>query len=183
MKRQIWKLAATAAASAGLVLLTGCSGGGTPNGAQPAASTPSSVQAGSSTENLKTAASSLGTIIVNGQGMTAYVFDHDSANSGVSTCTGACLSLWPAITSTTATPIVTGISGTVATITGSDGAKQVTINGLPLYTYTPDTKPGDDSGQGYGGIWWVVGPNGHKIVVQSTPAVQSTPTGNSGSGY
>ena len=126
-----------------------------------------------------TGLSPLGTIIVNGQGMTAYVFDHDTANSGVSTCSGACQSLWPPITSTSATPVVKGVTGTVATITRSDGTKQVTVNGLPLYTYTPDTKPGDDTGQGFSGIWWVVGANGSKITAQPSP----TASPYSGSGY
>lgn len=49
-------------------------------------------------------------------------------------------------------------------------SQQVTVNGLPLYTYSPDIKPGDDSGQGYSGIWWVVGPNSNKISAVTTPA-------------
>jgi predicted lipoprotein with Yx(FWY)xxD motif len=178
MKRHIWKLAA--AASLGVVLLSGCSGGTTPaQTAGTGASAQSSATTGSAV--LATGQSSLGTIIVNGQGMTAYVFDHDTAGSGTSTCTGPCTSLWPAITAPSATPSISGITGTVGTITLPNKTLQVTVNGLPLYTYAPDTKPGDDSGQGYGGIWWVVGADGTKI--GATPTTGPSTSSSSGSGY
>lgn len=182
MKQHIWKSATLAVAASGILLLAGCSGGTNAYGTTSAPTTQSSVAGNSSADALMTGQSTLGTIVVNGQGFTAYVFDHDTANSGVSTCSGACQSLWPPITSATPTPVVTGITGTVATITRSDGAKQVTINGLPLYTYTPDTKPGDDTGQGFGGIWWVVGANGSKITAQATPST-SPSSGYSSNGY
>lgn len=83
-------------------------------------------------------------------------------------------------------PTITGVTGTVGTITGVDGAAQVTLNGLPLYTYAADKNPGDVSGQGYGGIWWVIGADGAKVT--SAPAVTPTPSVTSapaqiGSGY
>jgi predicted lipoprotein with Yx(FWY)xxD motif len=55
------------------------------------------------------------------------------------------------------------VTGTVATITGANGAKQVTLNGLPLYTFAGDSAAGDVTGQGVGKIWWVVGADGTKI--------------------
>ena len=36
----------------------------------------------------------------------------------------------------------------VGTTTRSDGKKQVTYNGHPLYTFIGDSSPGDTSGQG-----------------------------------
>lgn len=171
MKRQIWKL--SAATALGAFLLAGCSSGGT---APPASST---VAGSQPSVALKTGQAALGTIVVNGQGMTAYVFDKDTANSGTSACTGPCIALWPAITSPTASPQVNGVTGKVATIALPNGTRQVTVNGLPLYTYTPDTKPGEDAGQGYGGIWWVVGPDGNKVAATPAPAT----SGSSGQGY
>ena len=113
--------------------------------------------------SLATATTSLGTVVVDGRGMTVYVFDKDTAGTATSACTGGCATKWPAVTTTSATPQVTGVTGTVATITGADGSKQVTLNGLPLYFYAGDSAAGDVNGQGVGGIWWVVAPDGSKI--------------------
>jgi hypothetical protein len=44
-----------------------------------------------------------------------------------------------------------------------DGDPQITINGRPVYTYAGDDGPGDLSGQGVGGIWHVVAPDGTEI--------------------
>jgi predicted lipoprotein with Yx(FWY)xxD motif len=107
--------------------------------------------------------SSLGTIVVDGKGMTAYFFDKDTAGSGKSACTGQCAEEWAAITSTSDTPKVDGITGEVATITGTDGARQITIEGRPIYTYADDEAAGDTKGQGVGGIWYVVSPAGKEI--------------------
>ncbi len=80
--------------------------------------------------------------------MTAYVFDKDTAGSGKSACTGACAEEWPAITTSSDTPKVDGVKGEVGTITGTGGAKQVTLEGMPLYTYHDDSEAGDTNGQG-----------------------------------
>ena len=141
-------------ASLALLVLAGCAGyTPTPEGG-------GSADAGGS---LSTASTSVGDIIVDGAGMTVYVYDHDTANSGESTCTGSCATQWPAVKTTKTTPTVAGITGTVGTIDAVGGGKQVTINGLPLYTYAGDTSAGDLTGQGFGGIWWVVDPAGTKI--------------------
>jgi predicted lipoprotein with Yx(FWY)xxD motif len=111
-----------------------------------------------------TSKSSLGTIVVNGKGMTVYAFDKDSPGSATSACTGECVDEWPAVTSTTDQPKVDGVIGKVGTVAGTNGAKQVTLNGMRLYTYHDDNEPGDTEGQGKeGGIWWVVSPDGKKI--------------------
>jgi hypothetical protein len=42
----------------------------------------------------------------------------------------------------------------------------VLYNHHALYTYEEDSDPGMESGQGvetYGGIWWLVSPDGHAI--------------------
>lgn len=118
--------------------------------------------------SLHTASSTLGEIVVDGAGMTAYVFDSDTAGSGVSSCSGACASTWPAITTDTATPEVEGITGTIGTIDVANGVKQVTLDGLPLYTYAGDSAPGDVNGQGVSGIWWVVDSAGTKVTEAPT---------------
>ena len=102
----------------------------------------------------------LGDFLVDGSGMTLYMFTKDT--KGVSNCTGNCLKNWPALTA--AGGKVDAGSGVDAsnlgTITRDDGTQQVTYDGMPLYTYIKDTKAGDTNGQGVGGFWFVVNPNG-----------------------
>jgi len=113
---------------------------------------------------LATADSDLGEIVVDGEGMTVYVFDQDSPGSGESACAGDCLAKWPAVEAGSDGPEVDGVSGEVGTITRDDGTVQVTLEGLPLYTYAADSDPGDVTGQGVGGNWWVVSPAGTKVI-------------------
>lgn len=122
---------------------------------------------------------SLGKIIVDGKGMTAYYYQPDLPNSGVSTCTGGCLAHWPAITAASSTPVVLGISAKITVITGTN---QIVVNGRPIYTFAGDQKAGDTNGQGIGGVWYVVSPAGveltpSEIAKESTaPAATATPT-------
>ncbi len=159
------KLLLTLAGSAlAVVALAGCSSTtGVPTTAASASPSMSASKAPVMNPDAATASGKLGQVIVDGKGMTAYVWDKDTANSGVSACTGPCAPLWPAITTTSASPTVMGITGTVATITGVNGGKQITINGLPIYAFSKDTKPGDTNGQGVLNIWHVLSPAGEKI--------------------
>lgn len=113
--------------------------------------------------DLAVADSSLGKIVVDGTGMTAYYYDKDTAGATASACSGQCATLWPAIETTADTPKVDGVTGTVGTITANDGGKQITINGMPIYTYASDSAAGDVNGQGVGGVWWVIAPSGEKV--------------------
>jgi predicted lipoprotein with Yx(FWY)xxD motif len=111
----------------------------------------------------KTASISLGKVIVDGSGHTAYFFDKDTKGSTTSACTGGCAATWPAITSASATPKVTGITGTVATIPSAGGKFQITVNGMPIYDFSGDSAAGDSNGQGVAGIWWAAGPDGTEV--------------------
>ncbi|MTD16394.1 hypothetical protein GIS00_20855 [Nakamurella sp. YIM 132087] len=110
---------------------------------------------------------SLGSVVVDGTGMTAYIFTKDTAGSGSSSCAGDCATAWPAIHADSATPEVDGVTGTVGTITGTDGELQVTLDGLPLYTFAKDAAPGDVNGQGVNGVWFVVGADGAPVGMSS----------------
>jgi predicted lipoprotein with Yx(FWY)xxD motif len=131
--------------------------------AGPPADSSSSAAAPAAASALSTASTSLGTVVVDGTGLTVYVFDKDTKGAASSACTGGCATTWPAVETDSATPSVIGVTGTVGTITGTDGKLQVTLDGLPLYTFASDTAAGDVKGQGVGGIWWVVAPDGSKI--------------------
>lgn len=113
--------------------------------------------------DLSTAETSLGTVVVDGDGMTAYYFSNDVKDSGTSACSGDCLAAWPPITTESDTPTVEGVTGEVGTITGTDGSTQITIDGRPIYTFAQDTAPGDVNGQGVNDVWWVIAPDGSEI--------------------
>ena len=130
----------------------------------PAASvTPPSAPPESAAVDLMTATSSAGEIVVDANGMSVYFFTKDVKDSGTSACTDACLAAWPPVTTAAETPQVEGVTGTVGTITTPDGAKQVTLNGLPLYYFAKDTKPGDILGHGVNGVWYLADPSGEMI--------------------
>lgn len=110
-----------------------------------------------------------GPILVNGEGMSLYVFMQDTQNSGTSTCTDVdgCTAEWPPL-STEGSPVAgEGVDATLlGTITRDDGTLQVTYNGWPLYLFVEDTAPGDTNGQGldeFGGLWFLVSPAGETV--------------------
>ncbi|MGW2056847.1 COG4315 family predicted lipoprotein [Streptomyces sp. NPDC001840] len=109
----------------------------------------------------------LGTILVDGAGRTLYLFEGDKEN--VSTCTGPCVTVWPPLTVAGNGRAAAGSGGVkerlLATTTRSDGARQVTYNGHPLYTFEDDHKPGDTNGQGdisFHHRWYVVDTAGNR---------------------
>jgi predicted lipoprotein with Yx(FWY)xxD motif len=129
----------------GALLLAACSAGGaaTPT---PVASTVTLTLGSRNTP-------SNGLILVGPNGRALYVHQGDGATS--STCTGSCLQAWPALTiapggTVTAVPPVPGTFATF--VRSDDGSTQVTYNGLPLYYWTGDTKPGDVTGHGVNGF-------------------------------
>ncbi len=136
------RIAAVAAASVLLLAACGGSGGASAGGtAAPAATVKTS-------DNAK-----LGKILVSADGRTLYTFDKDTKDT--SNCYDTCEKNWPPLTVTGA-PSGGGLSGTFATTTRKDGTKQVTLDGKPLYFYTPDKNAGDAIGDGVGGVWHVV---------------------------
>lgn len=110
----------------------------------------------------------LGTFLVDGNGMTLYMFDPDAAAPGTSTCYDACATAWPPLV-TTGAATVTGSAeaAKLSTITRTDGSEQVVYGEYPLYYYAKDTAAGQTTGQAVGGKWWVVGVDGQPI---KTPA-------------
>jgi predicted lipoprotein with Yx(FWY)xxD motif len=117
-------------------------------------------------------------VVTNSKGQTLYWFAPDTSTT--SKCTGACATYWPPVTGpVTAGP---GVTGTLGVITRSDGTKQATYDGHPLYTYVGDTAPGQAKGNGKnlsGGLWWEMTVSGAKPAA----AGGSSGSGNGGYGY
>ena len=57
----------------------------------------------------------------------------------------------------------------------ADGTKIVTYNGMPLYYWVKDMKPGDTTGQGVGSVWYVVSPDGKKVEEPGEDKATETP--------
>ncbi len=106
----------------------------------------------------------LGTILAFGpKHLTVYLFEGDKV--GVSSCSGACASAWPPVTGTPKAQDA-AMSGDLGTIARSDGVKQVTYKGHPLYLFVKDKDDGDAYGEGahaFGADWYVLSPTGNKV--------------------
>ena len=187
--RKIWG-AAGLAAFALTVSACGSSGSSsatTPN--TPAASGNSSsssapAAAGGSTVSQKTIGNQQ--VLVDSKGMTLYWFAIDTPSK--SNCSGSCATFWPPVTG----PVTagSGVTGTLGTITGSDGTKQATYLGHPLYTFAGDSGPGQNKGNGLnenGGLWWEMTVSGSTPAANagaaSTSSPKSTATSGGGGGY
>jgi predicted lipoprotein with Yx(FWY)xxD motif len=169
--------------AAGALALSACgSSSKSGNGASPTTQStvaPSSAPttSGSSSPSAFTASlqpTSLGTTLVDSKGMTLYAFKDDTKS--MSNCNQGCDTTWPPLRSTgTTIKLGTGLdSGNFAIITRSDGSKQVTDHGAPLYTYSGDMKPGDTNGNGIGNVWYAVGKDGQAATTAAAPSGSST---------
>ncbi len=110
--------------------------------------------------------SKLGTILAAGpKRMTVYLFEGDKGAE--SACSAECAAVWPPVTVASAAQASGGaMSADLGTITRSDGTKQVTYKGHPLYFYAKDGDKGDAYGQGiksFGADWYVLAPSGNKV--------------------
>ncbi|HZA83520.1 MAG TPA: hypothetical protein VFC13_18980 [Actinomycetes bacterium] len=170
LRRPLVALAALAAVG---VLAAGCgsngsgssSSGGSGGGVHGSPGTSSGGNGQSGVAMVKTASSKVGTILVDANGRTLYLFEKDQPNR--SACAGACASAWP-IDHTSAAPKAGGQvkASLLGTIKRSDGTTQVTYNQHPLYYFVRDTAAGQLNGQGvdaFGGGWDVLSPSGNKI--------------------
>ncbi|MEU2183480.1 SCO0930 family lipoprotein [Streptomyces thermolilacinus] len=102
----------------------------------------------------------LGEIVVDAQGRTVYRFTKDSAWPMKTACTGDCLEKWPLVAPVAKNDTEGITTKGYVTFERPDGKKQQTIDCWPLYTFAGDKKPGDTNGQGVGGTWYAVSPDG-----------------------
>ena len=112
----------------------------------------------------------LGNHLVDGNGRSLYYFAKDvpagGTHAAVSNCNADCLPVWPIFQ--TDSVVAQGIDATdVGQITRSDGNKQTTYKGFPLYYYVGDGAAGDTKGEGVGGIWFVVHDPAYSIALLS----------------
>lgn len=122
-------------------------------GSSPAASAPaaSAATAGGATLSAVETAN-FGSILAGPSGLTLYTYGSDSA--GTSACTGGCATAWPPLTVPAGQQPTAGagVTGTLTTLTRDDGTIQVAYDGMPLYYWKSDSKPGDVTGDGVNGF-------------------------------
>jgi predicted lipoprotein with Yx(FWY)xxD motif len=138
--------------------------------AKPAASTTTSTTGPVPSYEVRTGqVKGLGTVLVDGQGFTLYLFVPD-AQKGTSTCYNACAQAWPPLllpAGKTVPLAGPGVSTALLSTTHrSDGTTEITYNKWPLYLWVGDSEPGQATGQGInnnGGLWYVLSPSGKEI--------------------
>jgi predicted lipoprotein with Yx(FWY)xxD motif len=171
MRPRISRIAtAVGGAALAAALAVGCGGGGssssTSAAAQGAATTSTAVAStdgGAATvavaDNPK-----VGSILVDAQGRTLYLFEKDESTE--SYCNGNCAKVWPPYTTKGAPKAGNGATASkLGTLKRDDGSTQVTYNGSPLYLYVSDKKAGDAKGNEldqFGAEWYAMQPNGAK---------------------
>jgi predicted lipoprotein with Yx(FWY)xxD motif len=108
------------------------------------------------TAALKVERTTAGMVLAGSKGLTLYYYTEDKPGSGKSVCTGGCATAWPPLTAPVKAPAGAKMPGPIGMITRAGGAKQVTINGYPIYYYAEDMAPGQVKGNGEGGTWHVI---------------------------
>ena len=140
------------------------------SGSSPAAAAPAGASGSLSTMKVGSA-----TLLTNSKGFTLYWFVPDTSTT--SKCDASCIKYWPPVPGPASAG--SGVTGTLGVITRSNGAKQATWNGHPLYTYVGDTTPGMAKGNGLnisGGVW-------HEITLTGKAAPASSPSSGGAYGY
>src|SRR5215470_8313408 len=169
MRIKLVAVAGVAAVALGAAACSSSSAGTTGSG------TPSSASASGGGAVVKSSTIGGVAVVTNAQGFTLYSFAPDTATT--SKCTGACAQIWPPLTG----PVTaaSGVTGKLGTITRSDGTKQATYDGHPLYTYSADSAPGQANGNGInvdGGVW-------HEVTASGQAAPAGSSSGGGGYGY
>jgi predicted lipoprotein with Yx(FWY)xxD motif len=158
------------------------SAGCTQNAPAPAtvpAATAAPVAPAASAGTIKTTHSSLGTILTDARGMTLYFFADDIPGSGASTCYGACTGFWPVFYADSPMVIQPLAASDFSVITRTDGSKQTSYKGWPLYYFSKDAAAGDTKGENIQGNWSVAKPD-YTVMYAHRPAYGTFLTDASG---
>jgi predicted lipoprotein with Yx(FWY)xxD motif len=193
--RNRWWAASGAAAAVALLAACGSSAGTSGSGGGASSSPPAASSGGqtgaatasTSASGIKTAKTSVGTVLVTSQGFTIYLFAIDKPNK--SNCTSSeCVQFWPPLKGHPSAASGANLSGKFGTITRAGGGTQATYDGHPLYLYKGDTSPGQVRGNAIntsGGLWYAITPAGGRpaATAGSSGGSGGSGGGGGGSGY
>ncbi|MFF8673814.1 SCO0930 family lipoprotein [Streptomyces sp. NPDC015242] len=138
---------------------TGNSAAGTPG--QPAA--PSALSPSNPAGKLSVSTAEIGKVVTDSLGLTLYRFDQDTDQPPKSNCDGDCAKTWPPVPADDAEAGEGIDKALLGSVTRADGTKQLTVGGWPAYRYAKDVNAGDVKGQGVGGKWYALAPDGKKV--------------------
>ena len=154
--------------AAALLMLAGCapSGGGASGEATDADAI-----------TVELAETDAGPSLVGPDGRTLYIFTQDT--DGDSTCYDDCAEAWPPFEVPDGATVSAGegVTGELGITERDDGPSQVTYDGMPLYFYAADEEPGDATGEGVGGVWFIASPEGQSGGAPSESAEPSASAG------
>jgi predicted lipoprotein with Yx(FWY)xxD motif len=126
------------------------------------AAEPTTIEPSSSVTVAVTQSDEYGFFLVDGDGMSLYVFKDDPTDT--STCYNNCADNWPPLITEDLPIAGEGVDSTLlGTIGRDDGTIQVTYNGHPLYYFYLDSNRGDVKGQGAQDSWYLFSPVGEMI--------------------
>jgi predicted lipoprotein with Yx(FWY)xxD motif len=145
--------------------------------------------AGSATTVSSTSSSKLAErIVINSRGRTLYVLTPETTHHLLCK-SSACFAVWPPLTvSSTKVKLKagSGVNGKLGILRRSNGMLQVTLRGLPLYTYAGDSSAGQTNGQGirsFGGVWHAMTASAGTSSAQSAPTSSAPSSSGSSGGY
>ena len=181
-KRSMTGVATLAALPVLALALAACGSDSSSSSATTAA--PAAATATSTAATVDVGSTNLGSILVDAQGRTLYLFQADSGMT--SACTGSCAVAWPPLRADSQATVANGIDPSLlGTTQRTDGSPQVTYNGHPLYTFVKDTGTGQTNGEGvnaFGGLWYALSPTGDQVTGASATAGSSGSSATSPSG-
>ena len=92
--------------------------------------------------------------LTDSNGLTLYYYTLDT--NGQSACYGKCADAWPVFNTGNISVPAPLDPKDFGSITRTDGTQQTTYKGWPLYEWFKDKQPGDATGEGVGGVWFIV---------------------------
>lgn len=179
--RQRVVLAAAAGATSAL-LLTACGSSGDSSSSTDSAAAASSAPASSApagngdADGMGMATTSMlmteemegmGAFVTDDKGMTLYRYEMDQASPSKSMCTGDCAKTWMPVMAQDSVKAMGVKQSLVGSVDRSDGMKQLTLAGRPLYRYMGDAKAGEMKGQAKDSKWYALTPAGEKAAMSS----------------
>ena len=131
-----------ALAAAATLLVSACGGSGDSGAAAPQGAS------GSASTVAVDGVNGVGDVLVDARGAALYAADQES--NGTIACTGSCTTIWDPLTvpGARAPTADSDVMGMLGVVKRPDGARQVTLDGRPLYRFAEDPETGSVTGNG-----------------------------------
>ena len=120
-----------------------------------------------------------GTVLVDSGCRALYMFESDT--DGEPTCFDDCAAAWPPlfVDNDTVPAVADELDPSLFSVVQHPDGAMLKYGDWPLYYFIRDTGPGQFNGQGvdaFGGLWWLVGPDGAPVMTQEEGEATATTT-------